>query len=163
TLTVFAGTRVSMLGQISGNGVSSVQEPGGTGGSVSVTAAGGGIALAGVVRLVRTAPAGNGGSVGLDASTGITDAAPIQMPGASFDGCGGSFSANARAGSVTLDDIDVSGGSCGGDVSVDAHDTITVPAPIDADATGLTGTGTVILRAAVVQATSNVHASGTVG
>src|SRR5262249_8403156 len=91
----------------------------------------------------------------------FTQTNTITLLGNGVDGCGGSMDVTAGR-NVTLERIELSGGSCGGgDLSAQGLGTVTVTNLIDADGTThISPAGTIMLRARDLVTNDVVRANG---
>ena len=136
---------------------------GGTGAVVEITAAQN-IAIDGQFILSGGAPDGEGGSVSVDTDGNLIFNASILAQGNGVDGCGSpdGISLNAR-GDITLNDIDVSGGTCGGGSievsSINGAVSLAGPFQVLADGTGPLGfAGVISVRGEALQIDGDMSA-----
>ena len=112
-------------GTFEGEAAGDSEEGGGTGGDVEINADGD-VQVSGQMQLTGGFPDGEGGTFFVQAGGSFTQTAAIQMLGNGIDGCGGEMDVSAGR-DISLDRIDVSGGSCGaGDVTIEGLGTVTV-------------------------------------
>ena len=166
SLSIDAGGSATMLGTFEGEAAGDSEEGGGTGGDVEINADGD-VQVSGQMQLTGGFPDGEGGTFFVQAGGSFTHTAAIQMLGNGIDGCGGEMDVSAGR-DISLDRIDVSGGSCGaGDVTIEGLGTVTVGNIISADGTtGISTAGFIgikgrdVLTNAVVRATGGSQSPG---
>lgn len=160
SVTLAAGGSVQMLGPEYGPSVGDEVNGGGDGADLSVYATTGQVLLSGLITNTGGSPDGGGGSVSVQAGTDIIQSDPFQLNGPGIDGCGGDTDLTA-GGNITLDQMDVSGGSCGaGSVTIAAGGTVTAGAQVVGDSPD-TGLGAAItVDAAAIDVIGQLRATG---
>jgi cysteine-rich repeat protein len=159
-IDIEAGTRVQLLGAITTTGTTD-----GDGGSVTVAADFGDITISGTISADAINPfdgGGGGGEIDLSAVGSLDIEAAVSAQASGSDSSGGDISGDAQVDITIGKPLDVSGGSDGGTVDLDATGNLSVNATLKLQGTyyggfggdvylaaGDGGTGTVLVNALV--------------
>src|SRR5579871_292350 len=164
TIMITAQQDITLGGPLNGPGGGQTGQ-GGDGADITVVANGSTHVLAQVNA--ASGPDGSGGCPDIEGTNGdVVITAALKAQGIGTDSCGGDVFLSA-AGNVSVQQIDVSGGTCGGgDVQATAvNGTLSLPAEIDADGSVIDSAGSMELAGEVLQvgAAGNLHANGGFG
>jgi cysteine-rich repeat protein len=154
-----AGQNVTLVGQILGRGEGNIEEGGGAGAEVDISADQK-VTLGDQIIVPGPGPDGDAGLVDVLAGTDAVQMAPIEAGAVGIDTCGGDVDIEADR-DVTLNAIDVTAGSCGdGSVYASAGRTLLAGYRIDADGSATGSGGSVTLIGENLTLANNIHASG---
>ncbi len=160
TVTVIASGNVTVNGNYVLPGAGSLSQGGGDGGDTDVEGTAGTVTLNGDIDSHGASPDGDAGEVD------ITAGLDYKQPGSIFDqangggGCGGTMCAMVGRTFALTGDIDVSGGSCGGDMEADAA-AVSLGTTAEVSADSAQDAGTVTLNAQQITTFGKLHATGT--
>ncbi len=133
SVNVVAGTQVQMLGVVSADGVALVTGGAGFGGSITVQSLYGDVTVANDLTARGASPDGDGGLIDLNsAGSLIVQSAALLSAQGDIAGNGGTINLTASIGISTSGPLDGSGGVSGGAVNIDAPGDVALGAKVDA-------------------------------
>jgi cysteine-rich repeat protein len=164
TVMITAQQDITLQGPLNGPGGGQTGQ-GGDGADITVIANRSTRVLAPVNAV--SGPDGSGGSPDIEGTNGdVVVSAAIKAAGIGTDSCGGDVFLSA-AGNLSVQQIDASGGTCGGgDIQATAvNGTLSLPAELDADGTAADSGGSMELAGQVLQvgAAAKLHANSGFG